>query len=96
MNITSSGVLSASVMYRLPRLTRARYDAEVRKTRRSGVVGVYWVPHRDKCWRAQFLYGGKIIYVGHFDTVAEAEAALNVKRAEYGLPPAVQAVVCGE
>jgi hypothetical protein len=46
---------------------------------RSGVLGVH--PFRKR-WRAQVGHNGKVIHVGHFDTVEAAAAAVRAKRIE--------------
>lgn len=49
------------------------------KNSKSGVRGVNWMPHYGK-WRAQFKHNGRSIYVGIYETIEEAEAAVVAKR----------------
>lgn len=46
---------------------------------RSGVRGVSWFSQYAR-WKAMFQYKHKIHFVGHFDTVADAAAALEAAR----------------
>lgn len=48
---------------------------------RSGVRGVYWVTDCQR-WKGQVKHGGKLFYLGLFDTITEAEAAVIAKRNE--------------
>ena len=48
---------------------------------KSGVRGVTWNSQMNK-WRALVGHYGKQHYVGHFDDIAEAEAAVIAKRNE--------------
>jgi hypothetical protein len=47
----------------------------------SGVRGVYWHKRHQK-WCAQFKHNRRDIYVGLFDDLKEAEAAITAKRRE--------------
>lgn len=47
----------------------------------SGVRGVTWYKRLSR-WQAQLMHGGKYVYVGLFDTVEEAEAAVVARRIE--------------
>jgi len=57
---------------------RAKYKAEP-----TGVTGVHHVPHRN-VYRARMRVGKKLINLGYFDTIAEAEAAFLKAKAERG------------
>lgn len=46
---------------------------------RSGVRGVHWSKSKNR-WVAKVKHHGKIIHVGYFDDLAEAEAAVIAKR----------------
>jgi len=47
----------------------------------SGVLGVTW-DKASKSWQAQTMHHGKNFFVGHYSTIAEAEAAVIAKRLE--------------
>lgn len=47
----------------------------------SGVRGVHWVKRVNK-WRAEVRHNSKNIFLGHFDSVEEAEVVVVAKRAE--------------
>lgn len=68
------------------RLATAKQNAEHRKgaqknNKSSGVRGVYWRTQSNK-WRAMVRHNQRLISVGQFDTVVEAEAAVIAKRRE--------------
>lgn len=48
---------------------------------RSGVRGVYWVADCGR-WKGQIKHGDQLLYLGLFDTIAEAEVAVIAKRNE--------------
>jgi len=48
---------------------------------RSGIRGVTWHRLANK-WQAQVKHNGKAIYLGLFDNIADAEAAVSAKRLE--------------
>jgi len=48
---------------------------------KSGVLGVWWRPERQK-WQAQVEHYGTVYTVGSFLTLEEAEAAVKAKRIE--------------
>jgi hypothetical protein len=48
---------------------------------RSGVRGVTWYPPRQN-WSARVGHCGRVVFVGYFDTVDAAEAAVIAKRKE--------------
>ena len=48
---------------------------------KSGVRGVFWYPNYRR-WVARVRHNGRLIHVGYFDTVAEAERAVMAKRNE--------------
>ena len=58
--------------------SREQYRAEP-----TGVTGVHRVPHRN-AYRARIRVGKKLINLGYFDTIAEAEAAFLKAKAERG------------
>ena len=62
-------------------------NAGVRKDNRSGVTGVHL--HGDgKKWAAQIKsVPGKTVHLGLFSTVAEAAAAIEAARVQYGYHP---------
>lgn len=47
----------------------------------SGVRGVDW-SRRSSKWRARVQHDGKTIHLGHFDSIADAEAVVIAKRIE--------------
>lgn len=47
----------------------------------SGVRGVHWAKRYTK-WEAQVKHNGRSIYLGRYETVAEAEAVVIAKRLE--------------
>lgn len=51
------------------------------KGNRSGVRGVHWAGRYQK-WEAQVKHNGRSNYLGRFDSIAEAEAAVIAKRNE--------------
>lgn len=52
-----------------------------RNNQGSGVRGVYW-HESSKKWRGMLRHNGKLIGIGVFQTIAEAEAAIQAKRRE--------------
>ena len=67
------------------RLATSKQNQENRITSRvgnkSGVRGVSWVPATQR-WIARVGHNGKIVHVGYFATIEEAEAAVITKRLE--------------
>ena len=47
----------------------------------SGVLGVTWAKASNS-WKAQTMHNGKNFFVGHYSTLAEAQAAVVAKRLE--------------
>lgn len=47
-----------------------------KKYPKSGVAGVYWFEITGR-WKAQYWNGSKHVHVGYFDTVPEAEEAIE-------------------
>lgn len=66
--------------------TRSENNQNQRKARKdnksSGVLGVSWY-ERDKKWKPQISINGKRVYLGYFDTIAEARAAYLKAKALY-------------
>jgi hypothetical protein len=56
-----------------------RFGAQ--RNSKSGIRGVSWNA-RESNWRAQIKHDGKVMCVGRFDTIAEAESAAITKRLE--------------
>ncbi|TQE92541.1 MAG: hypothetical protein FKY71_19880 [Spiribacter salinus] len=56
-------------------------NSKRRRTNRSGVKGVRWIPARRK-WRAEVGLEGDSHYIGEFDDLRAAEAAVMAARGE--------------
>lgn len=52
----------------------------------SGVAGVHWRPEIGK-WRARIRQHGRLITIGHFDSLTGAEAAWKETAARFGFAP---------
>lgn len=55
----------------------------LRRTNKSGVMGVHWSAQRRK-WVAKIVVGGRTIILGHFDSVDEAASARKEADRQYG------------
>ncbi len=58
-------------------------NASMKRNNTSGVTGVYLLKGKGK-WLAKGWANGKSAYLGLFDDIAEAEAAVKAFRAEHG------------
>lgn len=54
----------------------------IKKSNRSGMVGVGWAKHMGK-WRARIMYGYKEKHLGYFDTREAAHEAYCLAAAKY-------------
>ena len=56
-----------------------RFNSKLNSNNTSGVKGVYWDNKTCK-WRAEIKYNRKKIHVGRFDTLEQAQVAIQTKR----------------
>jgi AP2 domain len=58
---------------------------KLRSDNKSGVKGVVWDKSRSK-WKAEIKFGGKVIYLGRFDTLEEAKQSRLEAEEKYHRP----------
>lgn len=81
-HVDGNGLNNRRRNLRFASLAENQHNRYVNKNSRSGVKGVFW-EHRTRKWRALFRVHGKKIYVGYFQTIADAEAAIIAARVAY-------------
>ena len=59
-----------------------QHNSKIRSDNTSGVKGVHWNKGNKK-WKSQIYVEGKLIYLGYFDTIVEAEAAVIAARKKH-------------
>ena len=64
---------------RLATQSQNQHNRKIPLTNTSGVKGVFWYK-RNKKWAAQITINNKIKFIGRFDTIEEAEAAVIAAR----------------
>lgn len=67
---------------RLCNQTQNMQNAAIRKSSKTGVKGVDWRPEKNK-YRARIVVDGRAINLGHFDSLQEAQFAVENARALY-------------
>jgi HNH endonuclease len=61
-------------------LSQNQYNRKIAKQNKSGVKGIGWCKQKQK-WRGRMIVDGKEHHIGFFDSIEDAEKAVQEKRA---------------